>query len=46
MNENNEIVLFVEKSINEHVTFVSWETENDSIKIKQISIYNFEKKKT
>ena len=44
MNETNKVVTFVEKSINQHVTFVGWEVENDSVKVKQITIYDFEKK--
>lgn len=43
-NENVPVIKYVDSVVGKHVTFVSWYTENDTIKVNQIRIWDFEKK--
>lgn len=43
-NENIPVIKYVDSVVGKHVTFVSWYTENDTIKVTQLRIWDFEKK--
>jgi hypothetical protein len=42
--ENAPVIKYVDSVIGKHVTFVSWYTEKDTIKVTQFRIWDFEKK--
>lgn len=42
--ENVPVLKYVDSVVGKHVTFVSWTTDNDTIKVNQIRIWDFEKK--
>lgn len=44
INENTKVLNYVESVIGQHVTFVSWYMEIDTVKITQIRIWDFSKK--
>ena len=43
--DSNEIINYIEKTIKQHVVFVSWTTEGGYIKVTQLSVYDFVNKK-
>ena len=43
-NENIPVIKYVDSVVGKHVTFVSWYTENDTIKLTKFRIWVFEKK--